>query len=177
MGLGGINSWGAEPLNAYRLTTMQEYKHKFRLSPIRKQLNDPTPLANLGFKNLETSLVDAKYPGDDIYKNDLDYDPTDIKPVDTKDSTKTAPTDSTSKKTDKKADKKTDALLPGATPSFAEDRSYGVFDMQGRLVARFKTHGIEDLQVKTFDAVKRSGLYIVKSNAGGQSFRIKVHKQ
>ena len=181
MGLGGINSWGAEPLNAYRLTTMQEYKHKFRLSPIRKQLNDPTPLANLGFKNLETSLVDAKYPGDDIYKNDLDYDPTDIKPVDTKDSvandsTKKAPADSTSKKTDKKQDKKTDALLPGATPSFAEDRNYGVFDMQGRLVARFMTHGIEDLQAKTFDAVKRSGLYIVKSNAGGQSFRIRVNK-
>ena len=81
-----------------------------------------------------------------------------------------------SKKTDKKQDKKTDALLPGATPSFAEDRNYGVFDMQGRLVARFMTHGIEDLQAKTFDAVKRSGLYIVKSNAGGQSFRIRVNK-
>ena len=52
-------------------------------------------------------------------------------------------------------------------------RQYNVFDLQGRLVARFKTVGIEDLQAKTAAAVNHSGMYLVKSKAGA-SFRINV---
>lgn len=62
MGLGGINSWGAKPLDAYMNFSKNTYKHKFRLSPIRDKLKDPTILANLGFKNLETSIEKVKYP-------------------------------------------------------------------------------------------------------------------
>ena len=45
--------------------------------------------------------------------------------------------------------------------------------MQGRLVARFTTVGIEDLQAKTSAAVNRSGTYLVRSKSG-KTFRINV---
>lgn len=62
MGLGGINSWGAKPLDKYRLFAKNTFKHKFRITPVRGLMEDPNELANIGFPNLETSLVDAKYP-------------------------------------------------------------------------------------------------------------------
>lgn len=61
MGLGGINSWGAKPLDQYMLFSKNTYRHKFRLSPIGGKLKDPSILANQGFKNLETSTGKVKY--------------------------------------------------------------------------------------------------------------------
>jgi hypothetical protein len=51
---------------------------------------------------------------------------------------------------------------------------YHVFDMQGRLVARFRAIGSADLQEKTRAAVKRSGVYLVKPRSGGQMFTVSV---
>ena len=155
MGLGGINSWGAEPLDAYRLFSRNTYSHKFRLAPIRQKLNDPTPLANLGFKNLETSLVDATYPKD-IYTNDVKEDPTE----------KTEDTEQTLRNT-----KPALHVAPSV-----ETREYRVFNAQGKLVASFKTRGVEDLHERTLGVVERSGIYLVKAKAGGQTFRITVKK-
>ncbi|MCQ2053783.1 MAG: DUF4981 domain-containing protein [Fibrobacter sp.] len=62
MGLGGTNSWGAKALDKYMIFAKNTYKHKFRITPVRGLMEDPTVLANIGFPNLETSLVDAKYP-------------------------------------------------------------------------------------------------------------------
>ena len=68
MGLGGINSWGAKPLDQYSLFPKQSYSHKFRISPIRGKLEDPTELANLGFKNLQTSNEVVDYPAIEYIK-------------------------------------------------------------------------------------------------------------
>ena len=62
MGLGGINSWGAKPLDNYMMYPKKNYSHKFRISPLRGKLDDYTELANLGFKNLETSSEKVDYP-------------------------------------------------------------------------------------------------------------------
>lgn len=63
MGLGGTNSWGAKPLSSYMIGAKNTYKHKFRISPVRGLMEDPTVLANVGFPNLETSkVINAKYP-------------------------------------------------------------------------------------------------------------------
>ena len=155
MGLGGINSWGAEPLNAYRLNANREYSHKFRIAPIRKQLNDPTEYSLLGFRNFGwNDLAPAAYPGDKIYENQPE-----------KDVAETADKDPNG----------TDAVKPLVfrTPDSYAPRSYNVFDMQGRLVAKFTTVGIEDLQAKTSAAVNRSGTYLVRSKTG-KTFRINV---
>lgn len=146
MGLGGINSWGAEPLDAYRLNANREYSHKFRIAPVRKQLNDPTEYSLLGFRNFGTNdLPPAAYPGDRIYENQPEEDITGFTPV------------------------------PRIVKAPAETvRSYSVFDMQGRLVAKFTTVGMEDLRARTFAAVKRAGVYLVKPREGGQVFRISV---
>ena len=53
------------------------------------------------------------------------------------------------------------------------ETNYSVFDMQGRLVAKFATRGVEDLHALTKNAVKRAGSYLVRSNSGS-SFRINV---
>lgn len=73
MGLGGINSWGAKPLDAYMNFSKNTYKHKFRISPLPGNLEDPTILAGLGFKNLETSTEKIKYP--DIEYTELKSEP------------------------------------------------------------------------------------------------------
>jgi beta-galactosidase len=62
MGLGGIQSWGAKPLDVYTNFSKNTYKHKFRLVPLPGNIEDPSVLANLGFKNLETSNEKMKYP-------------------------------------------------------------------------------------------------------------------
>ncbi len=62
MGLGGTNSWGAKPLSSYMIGAKKTYTHKFRIAPVRGLMEDPNELANVGFPNLETSLVNAKYP-------------------------------------------------------------------------------------------------------------------
>ena len=59
------------------------------------------------------------------------------------------------------------------TPDSYAPRSYNVFDMQGRFVAKFTTQGIEDLQAKTAAAVNRAGTYLVRSKSG-KTFRINV---
>ena len=51
---------------------------------------------------------------------------------------------------------------------------YHVFDMQGRLVARFRAIGSTDLQEKTRAVVKRSGVYLVKPRFGGEMFTVSV---
>jgi beta-galactosidase len=40
MGVGGDNSWGAQPLERYRLP-VREYAHSFRLSPVGPERDDP----------------------------------------------------------------------------------------------------------------------------------------
>ncbi|SHJ25492.1 glycoside hydrolase family 2 [Fibrobacter sp. UWP2] len=63
MGLGGINTWGAQPLDKYKMFTKNKtYSHKFRITPVRGLMEDMTPLANLGFDNLQTSTTTAPYP-------------------------------------------------------------------------------------------------------------------
>ena len=149
MGLGGINSWGAEPLDAYLLKANREYSHKFRIAPIRKQLNDPTEYSLLGFKNFGwNDLTPAPYGQKEIkaiYENQPDTDIT--VPV-----------------------KKPQPLVFRLSDA---GRDYSVFDMQGRIVAKFTTRGVEDLHALTRNAVKRAGTYLVRSKAG-QTFRINV---
>ena len=149
MGLGGINSWGAEPLDAYLLKANREYSHKFRIAPIRKQLNDPTEYSLLGFKNFGwNDLTPAPYGQKEIkaiYENQPDTDIT--VPV-----------------------KKSQPLVFRLSDA---GRDYSVFDMQGRIVAKFTTRGVEDLHALTKNAVKRAGTYLVRSKAG-QTFRINV---
>jgi beta-galactosidase len=64
MGLGGINSWGAKPLDAHMNFANKTYKHSFRLSPIKTGNLDLDHLARMGFKNLVTSdsVVDYQTP-------------------------------------------------------------------------------------------------------------------
>lgn len=162
MGLGGIQSWGARPLDIYTLNADKEYSHKFRITPIRKQLNDPTRLANLGFDNLPTSLVDQAYP-DDIYTKDAEEDIT-TPPEDTeKDITPEEP---------EKSD--TTVVFKHVVNQFVEMRTYSVFDMQGRMLGSFSTRGVEDLQAAASRVVKRAGSYLVRGDHGGKVFRIKV---
>lgn len=80
MGLGGVDSWGSKPQDAYMLFSKNEYRHKFRLSPIHERLNDPTRLANLGFSNLDIDNSLVPYPSD-IYSNDAEYDITKFEDV------------------------------------------------------------------------------------------------
>ena len=149
MGLGGINSWGAEPLDAYRLNANKEYSHKFRIAPIRKQLNDPTAYSLLGFKNFGWNDLPAEPYGqkemDAIYENQPDKDVT--------------------------LRIKESQPLVFRIPE--TERNYSVFDMQGRFIAKFRTRGVEDLQMLTRQAVKRTGTFLVRSSAG-TSFRINV---
>jgi beta-galactosidase len=56
------------------------------------------------------------------------------------------------------------------------EKSYNVFDAQGKMVGVFTTRGVEDLHAMTAQIVKNSGVYIVKSKNGGQAFRITVKK-
>lgn len=62
MGLGGIDSWGSKPLDAYMLFSKNTYSHKFRITPLYGKLDDYSELANLGFKNLQTSDKVVDYP-------------------------------------------------------------------------------------------------------------------
>ena len=152
MGLGGINSWGAEPMPAYRLNANREYSHTFRIAPVRKQLNDPTEYSLLGFRNFgwNKEISPAKYGPDEmekIYKNDEGKD--DI------------------------------TALPGknkAPLAIVAGKDYNVFDAQGKKVASFSTRGVEDLKAMTSLVVKTSGVYIVKAQNGGQAFRVTVKK-
>jgi hypothetical protein len=52
--------------------------------------------------------------------------------------------------------------------------AYSVFDMQGRLVAKFIALSAQELQAKTAAAVKRSGTYLVKPQTGRQMHRVTV---
>lgn len=54
------------------------------------------------------------------------------------------------------------------------EMEYHVFDMQGRLVSRFRAMGSDDLQAKARVAVKRSGVYLVKPRFGGRMFTVSV---
>ena len=158
MGLGGINSWGAEPLDAYKLSSKSTYNHTFRLAPIRQKLNDPTEYSLLGFRNFgwNKEIAPAKYGEAEIkkiYENQPDKDITEDANPDTEKLTPMPPS--------------------GVKLANNAVRDYSVFDMQGRLVAKFSTVGIEDLQAKTTAAVKRSGTYLVKSKTG-TAFRINV---
>ena len=64
MGLGGINSWGAKPQDAYMNFANRTYRHSFRLSPIKSANLDLDHMARMGFKNLATSdsVVDYQTP-------------------------------------------------------------------------------------------------------------------
>ena len=158
MGLGGINSWGAEPLNEYRLNANREYSHKFRIAPVRKQLNDPTEYSLLGFRNFGTNdLPPAKYGSDEIakiYENQPEKDVSETANIGSIDQT---------------------LKLRGPSVIVPEGmRYYRVFDMQGRQVARFITRGVEDLHTATRNAVQRAGTYLVRPERGGNAFRISV---
>ena len=155
MGLGGVNTWGAAPMPAYRLNANREYSHTFRIAPIRKKLNDPTEYSLLGFRNFGWNDLPAeKYPGDKIYQNQPAKDITE----------------------DANKDPENTTVIPfpvAQVPANNAVRRYSVFDMQGRVIAKFTTVGIEDLQAKTTAAVKRSGTYLVKSKTGA-AYRINV---
>ena len=157
MGVGGINSWGAQPLDAYLLKANREYSHTFRLAPIRQKLNDPTEYSLLGFRNFGwNDLPPATYGTKEIkqiYENQPDKDVTENANEDTEGRT---------------------PILPNSVKMANNAvRDYSVFDMQGRLISKFTTVGVEDLQAKTSAAVKRSGTYLVKSKTGS-TFRINV---
>lgn len=62
MGLGGVDSWGSKPMDDYMLFSKNKYSHKFRIAPLFGKLEDYNELANLGFKNLQTSDKSEKYP-------------------------------------------------------------------------------------------------------------------
>ena len=62
MGLGGINSWGAKPMDSYLNFANTTYKHAFRLSAISEPMEDPGFFALLGFKNLATRDSMVEYP-------------------------------------------------------------------------------------------------------------------
>jgi beta-galactosidase len=158
MGVGGINSWGAQPLDAYLLKANREYSHTFRLAPIRQKLNDPTEYSLLGFRNFgwNKEIAPAKYGETEIkkiYENQPDKDITEDAYEDT--------------------EGRTPILPSGVKMANNAVRDYSVFDMQGRLVAKFTTVGIEDLQAKTTASVKRSGTYLVKTKTG-TAYRINV---
>lgn len=158
MGVGGINSWGAEPLDAYKLKANREYSHTFRLAPIRKKLNDPTEYSLLGFRNFgwNKEIAPAKYGETEIekiYENQPDKDITED--------------------ANEETEGRTPILPSGVKMANNAVRDYSVFDMQGRIVAKFSTVGIEDLQAKTTAAVKRSGTYLVKTKTG-TAYRINV---
>jgi beta-galactosidase len=161
MGLGGINTWGAEPMPAYRLNANREYSHTFRIAPIRKQLNDPTEYSLLGFRNFgwNKEIAPAKYGSDEIekiYKNDEGKE----------DITKNSK-DSTERRT----------VLPGKMDFISSaEKDYNVFDAQGKKIGAFTTRGVEDLHALTRGLVKNSGVYVVKAQNGGQAFRITVKK-
>ena len=162
MGVGGINSWGAQPLDAYLLKANREYSHTFRLAPIRKQLNDPTEYSLLGFKNFgwNKEIPPAKYGLDEINKI-YEKQPE-------KDITEGANPD-------------TEGLIPVALPGkirnlAVAEKNYNVFDAQGKKVGAFTIRGVEDLHAITAGLVKNSGVYIVKAKNGGQAFRITVKK-
>ena len=167
MGLGGINSWGAEPLNAYLLKTNREYSHKFRIAPVRKKLNDPTEYSLLGFRNFGWNDLPAASYGpteiDNIYKNQPETDITEENNEE----------DNGEEKNDENP-----AIIHRIAdiPANNDVRNYNVFDTQGRLMASFTTIGIEDLRQRTKECVRQNGLYIVKSKTGGQAFRITVRK-
>ena len=159
MGLGGINSWGAEPMPAYRLNANKEYSHTFRIAPVRKQLNDPTEYSLLGFKNFgwNKDLPPAKYGRDEInkiYENQPKKDVTDTI-INTENPT----------------------AIPGKIELISgAEKNYNVFDAQGKKVGAFTTRGVEDLHAMTAGIVKNSGVYVVKAKNGGQAFRITVKK-
>jgi hypothetical protein len=106
--------------------------------------------------------VDAQYPTD-IYTNDAKEDPTE-KVVDTEqtgsdpDTTGTEPDTTT----------KTPDVATHNVQWQAESKDYVVFNMQGQLVSKFTTRGVEDLHAKTVGAVQRSGVYLVKAKKGGR---------
>ena len=50
--------------------------------------------------------------------------------------------------------------------------SYNVFDMQGRLIAKFSETETENIQAKMTALVKCSGSYLVKSQEGGRIIRV-----
>jgi beta-galactosidase len=159
MGVGGINSWGAEPLSQYRLPANREYTHAFRIAPVRKQLNDPTEYSLLGFKNFgwNKDISPAKYGSDEmnkIYENQPKKDVTDTV-INTENPT----------------------AIPGKIELISSaEKSYNVFDAQGKMVGVFTTRGVEDLHAMTAGIVKNSGVYVVKAKNGGQAFRITVKK-
>jgi hypothetical protein len=64
MGVGGINSWGAKPLDQYTNFANKTYKHTFRLSPIKTANLDLDHMARMGFRNLSTSdsVTDYRTP-------------------------------------------------------------------------------------------------------------------
>ena len=160
MGLGGINSWGAEPLDAYRLNARAEYSHTFRIAPVRKQLNDPTEYSLLGFKNFgwNKEIAPAKYGPEEmnkIYENQPKTDVTDSANI----------------------NPENPVALPGKIEMLSvAEKNYNVFDAQGKKVGAFTTRGVEDLHAITAGLVKNSGVYVVKSQNGGQAFRITVKK-
>ena len=143
---------------SYLLKANREYSHTFRLAPIRKKLNDPTEYSLLGFRNFgwNKEIAPAKYGEteiENIYKNQPEKDITEGANPNTEGLT---------------------PILPNSVKMANNAvRDYSVFDMQGRLVTKFTTVGIEDLQAKTKAAVKRSGTYLVKSKTG-TAYRINV---
>jgi beta-galactosidase len=153
MGVGGINSWGAQPLDAYLLKANREYSHTFRLAPIRKKLNDPTEYSLLGFRNFGWNDLPAeKYPGDKIYENQPDKDITEESNEDTEQPT---------------------IVSPRVVNVSATTKNYSVFDMQGRYLGNMKVDAGATVNEVLKANFKNSGIYMVKQGNYMQRFSVK----
>ena len=60
--------------------------------------------------------------------------------------------------------------------NFEASQTYGVYGLDGRLVAKFTTVGTENLRARTAESVRLSGTYLVKPFHGGRTYRIAVQK-
>ena len=61
-GLGGVNSWGAKPQGDQMMMPKKDYSHKFRICPLKGEVENLSEIAKLGFKNLSTSDKVVDYP-------------------------------------------------------------------------------------------------------------------
>ena len=68
------------------------------------------------------------------------------------------------------------AIVARYNVNFGASQTYGVYGLDGRLVAKFTAVGTENLRAKTAESVRLSGTYLVKPFRGGRTYRIAVQK-
>jgi hypothetical protein len=68
------------------------------------------------------------------------------------------------------------AIVARYNVNFGASQTYGVYGLDGRLVAKFTAVGTENLRAKTAESVRLSGTFLVKPFRGGRTYRIAVQK-